>query len=400
MKKTHPTCITLLARTYVWVTIRYIETSHIYHTHKIENNNVFLIISGLQPVYLNVSFKANQGTYASCNCNGLNANINKSTTLHSIPAVASTHSDDSRLRIDCCPYSIKRSNGLLFECKPFSNDLNFPIPISYKNEPSAFDDIDSDSKKLNINQTTHKISSKDEVGDKCSNNDGISTWPTVSINVIDTDNIHVCMCSQISNMNECAADGGICPECQNIIKKQPVEPRYRLVSKRLVLPNNIIVNRIDTQHLSTYFDHDVKWQDPYTPESAESHSPCPELNSSTSNSNNSRISSSDDKQLLESALFKSENQSRIEMKPQCHSSDTHHSGEDKQQRGTVSAGQLKMRLEDLQKSSKLNFELTNNNDCGDAVESDVEDVDVICLPNNAPVQRYPNSCLPRCCIIH
>ncbi|XP_050099039.1 uncharacterized protein LOC126579613 isoform X1 [Anopheles aquasalis] len=131
--------------------------------------------------------------------------------------------------------------------------------------------------------------------------------PAVSINVYDTDsNLNVCMCAvYCSNAVGGAAakqlnsDDTICPNCRNIIKHQPVGHRKRLISRRMMLANDIIVNRIDTHYLNTFVSPSsssglgsqgpssstmasdslhYRNMEPYTPESAESHSPLPESN--------------------------------------------------------------------------------------------------------------------------
>lgn len=105
------------------------------------------------------------------------------------------------------------------------------------------------------------------------------------INVIDTENENVCMCALYASMDNVllANDkqlsmvvGTICTDCQNTIKQQPTEHRKTLISKRLTLANDIIVNRVDTHYLNLN-TFPCKYQDPYTPESVESHSPLPEL---------------------------------------------------------------------------------------------------------------------------
>lgn len=240
--------------------------------------------------------------------------------------------------------------------------------------------------------------------------------PPISINIIDSDNVHVCMCSQILNGNkdyDNSAEGSICPECQNIIQKQPVEPRYGLISKRLMLSNNIIVNRIDTQHLSTYFDISLKRQDPYTPESAESHSPCAELSSSTTTSINSRSPLIDCHQFSSTSVDETSSHTNnvsnlaIDNKVeyfisgiQMDASNKHTDVCKKKQRGVISPVQLKSRLEDLQKESLKNVKLQSEGDSKTAGHSDVEDVDEICLSTNSAVPQYPNTCLPKCCNIH
>lgn len=241
-------------------------------------------------------------------------------------------------------------------------------------------------------------------------------WPPVSINIIDSDNIHVCMCSQMlfeNKVNDNSVEGSICPECQNIIKKQSVGPRYRLISKRLMLSNNIIVNRIDTQHLSTYFEVPLKRQDPYTPESAESHSPYPELSSSTTTSSNSRSPAIDCRQFLTPVVDESishthnvsnlvidNNMGYLITSKEMGTSNKYADDSKKQERGVISPVQLKSRLEDLQRKSSRNLKLKNEGDSETAGHSDVEDVDEICQSTNLSVRQYPSTCLPKCCNIH
>ncbi|XP_053699108.1 uncharacterized protein LOC128746081 [Sabethes cyaneus] len=128
----------------------------------------------------------------------------------------------------------------------------------------------------------------------------------VRISVFDTDsNANVCMCSLYSSSFSLVTGGSeqpkrsrsgsvscstadqslICPNCRNIIKHQPIEHRKTLISRRLMLANDIIVNRIDTHYLNTYTHPPtgmsspggtINQFEPYTPESVESHSPVPE----------------------------------------------------------------------------------------------------------------------------
>lgn len=108
-----------------------------------------------------------------------------------------------------------------------------------------------------------------------------SISPLVSISVVDADNLNVCMCNLMEDQNrhETIEGDKICKICRNIIKQQPTE-RCTLVSKRVML-GDIVVSRIDTQYLSSNYSSIPaqlrKLQDPYTPESVESHSPQPEL---------------------------------------------------------------------------------------------------------------------------
>lgn len=106
--------------------------------------------------------------------------------------------------------------------------------------------------------------------------------PLVSISVVDADNLSVCMCNLMDDQNnqEIIEGDKICKICRNIIKQQPSE-RCTLVSKRVML-GDVVVNRIDTQYLSSNYSSipshlKIHLQDPYTPESVESHSPQPEI---------------------------------------------------------------------------------------------------------------------------
>lgn len=345
----------------------------------------------------------------------MNANNNKSTS-QLIPAEIVNPSccpngqDSIADSKKFCPHNSKIYNEILHECKNLNNYIKC-LPNIKVNDKSRVKDASEVVGKLSQTLNISESSQNDRNVEETMTN----KWPPVSINIIDTDNIHVCMCSQISTENKedyDSADGSICPECQNIIKKQPAEPRYRLISKRLLLSNNIIVNRIDTQHLSTYFDISQKRQDPYTPESAESHSPCPELSSSTSS--NSQSPSINCRQLLEADLKKINLESNAisdlvtedgkelrTVNKDIESASNCNDDIKKQQRGIVSPGQLKSRLEDLQKKSSIqNLKFKNKRDDNTAGNSDVEDVDDICQSTNAAVQQYPNNCLPKCCNIH
>ncbi|XP_055543815.1 uncharacterized protein LOC129729326 [Wyeomyia smithii] len=162
------------------------------------------------------------------------------------------------------------------------------------------------------------LPSGDESNDSCKAVTKTADEPTkapkaplpVRISVFDTDsNANVCMCSLYSSSfslvggeqpkrsrsgsvscptvepaAEPAPSSQICPNCRNIIKHQPIEHRKTLISRRLMLANDIIVNRIDTHYLNTYTTPTgmstpggtINQFEPYTPESVESHSPVPE----------------------------------------------------------------------------------------------------------------------------
>lgn len=106
--------------------------------------------------------------------------------------------------------------------------------------------------------------------------------PLVSISVVDADTLNTCMCKKISDFENRTrkyinntVNEKVCSTCGLIIKKQPM-----LVSKQVML-GDVIVNRIDSQFLSSTYSSSPsqirKLNDPYTPESIESHSPQPEM---------------------------------------------------------------------------------------------------------------------------
>lgn len=130
------------------------------------------------------------------------------------------------------------------------------------------------------------------------------------INVIDADNEPICMCSLYASSdnvrelpetllpataattatttaNDKAPPAGeapvrMCTVCRNAVRRQPIESRRTLVSKRLQLTCDIVVNRVDTHYLhlaassssgSSRGSGKRLLHDPYTPDSVESRSP-------------------------------------------------------------------------------------------------------------------------------
>lgn len=176
-----------------------------------------------------------------------------------------------------CLYSSKEFCNVLLECINLNSKFcetnlmhpNADVPI-VSNVVNATAINNNNSNKLNNNSANVNVpvyQTKKKV------------TPTVSINVTDTENLNVCMCSLYASYDNVLIEqesmiGTICPRCQNIIKQQPTEHRKTLISKRLQLSKDIIVNRVDTHFLSlkNAFDH-CKRYEPYTPESVESHSP-------------------------------------------------------------------------------------------------------------------------------
>lgn len=103
----------------------------------------------------------------------------------------------------------------------------------------------------------------------------------ISISVVDPDNnnLNVCLCStgggdtDQDEVDQMQSGNRICGRCQNIIDQQPLDHRKALISQRLTLAHDIIVNRIDSQFLSTGVAVGKSQYEPYTPDSMESHSP-------------------------------------------------------------------------------------------------------------------------------
>lgn len=118
--------------------------------------------------------------------------------------------------------------------------------------------------------------------------------PKVSINLTNDENMSVCVCSVYASADNvhAAIDGTICPQCQNIIKQQSTDHRKTLISKRLTIANDIIVNRVDMHHLNL---NSLHVQDPYTPESCESHSPFPDDKDESRDGSQDRSASSDER---------------------------------------------------------------------------------------------------------
>lgn len=193
-----------------------------------------------QPVYLNIRLKVYQGIIV-CSCKHAkqsqfsDASCSETTCLHS--------SADMNVLLECL-----KSNG-----RRSLNQLNL----------SHIDVVSVTPVSSLVNCTNSKKK------------------PAISINVTDTENDEsVCMCALFASSDNILAEsnamiGAICSKCRNIIKQQPTEHRKTLISKRLTLANDIIVNRVDTHFLSLNSYVSSKCE-PYTPESIESHSPQPE----------------------------------------------------------------------------------------------------------------------------
>lgn len=213
--------------------------------------------------------------------------------------------------------------------------------------------------------------------------------PLVSISVVDTDNLNICMCNLREDHNNYEIVEGykICKICRHIIKKQPNE-RCTLISNRSML-GDVVVNRIDSQYLtsnySSSFSQIKKLQDPYTPESVESHSPQPELEekdfplinetvdfkiskNAFEVNNFNQSSAESEKNNEDDAIVKLHNQYNI----------TH----------TVSPSQLTSRLEILRRESQLMIHDVGLKNSGDS-EANIDD--------DKSLKKL--KCCLRCCVI-
>ncbi|KAG5671602.1 hypothetical protein PVAND_001795 [Polypedilum vanderplanki] len=182
--------------------------------------------------------------------------------------------------------------------------------------------------------------------------------PLVSINVIDDENLNICMCN--------ITDDGICPNC----KQQNANKNRKLVSKQTML-GDVIVNRIDSQFLSTTYSSSPsemrKLKDPYTPESVESHSPLPEMDEKEFG--NFINSTSEDDELLENMrdVIKHKHLSDHKSVELIDETEKIGVGDFQNQYNlnhTVSPSQLQTRLEILRRESQLEFSSKSSSGSG------------------------------------
>lgn len=264
----------------------------------------------MQPVFLSINIKTFQGTIRCC-CAHAKINNNhqpspkplaplKLPPSHLLPPSMQQHQQKPQpsLQIDQqqpipqllynvdhinnsesydfvmlqCPYASNEYCNVLLECNKLTSKLCEFNAIANANSLLPIVDNQLSDTNANANDIL--------VGDESAHR----IKPAVSINVTDAENFNVCMCSLYASCDNVLAEqesmiGSICPRCQNIIKQQPTEHRKTLISKRLTLSKDIIVNRVDTHFLSlkTALDTSTKRYEPYTPESIESHSPLPEV---------------------------------------------------------------------------------------------------------------------------
>lgn len=271
-------------------------------------------IENMQPVFLSINIKTFQGTIRCCCCAHAKINNNSSPlSLASLPLPPlQSHSppppiqdqpnqlllpQPPPLQIDREPQLLHQSvdrnlenkskyNSAMLQCPYSSNEYcNVLLECSKLCEFNAIK-TNASSLAIDSNHVSDAVNTNANANATTNNNQQrlhIKIKPAISINVTDTDeNLNVCMCSLYASCDNVLVEqesmiGSICPRCQNIIKQQPTEHRKRLISKRLTLAKDIIVNRVDTHFLSLKpLDKSTKRYEPYTPESIESHSPLPE----------------------------------------------------------------------------------------------------------------------------
>lgn len=323
-----------------------------------------------------------QGTIRCCcehakNNNNNNNNDNDQTSSHRRQVSPQLLFVDE-VKIAPCLYSSQEFCSVLLECIKLNSKFSENIAAQH---PNAIDSI--------VSHHTNQIAVAAAAG-STGNHDNIPTaqpqppssiltasnkiTPTVSINVTDSENLNVCMCSLFASSDNVLAEqqenmvGGICPRCQNIIKQQPTE-RKTLISKRMTLSNDIIVNRVDTHFLSlkTAMAFGKRYE-PYTPESVESHSPFAEPDIL-------EYTQRDENELIEGTDLETNDPFDLNNKRHARTASLHSTG--------VSPLQLKSRLENLRKTST---------DAGGMVNS--------ChLLETRKNRRKRGFCFDKCCVI-
>ncbi|XP_055622006.1 uncharacterized protein LOC129765610 isoform X2 [Toxorhynchites rutilus septentrionalis] len=299
-----------------------------------------------KPVYLNIRIKSSQGilNYCSCdthahkrvehipNLSTINVsvnNLNNSSSNHLVSKFISdsTSSSDMATASNSKPNhnhlnslptvaneSISNNSSSSTPPAPTTSGITPDERLPSPNKPhcsycfdhiqTAFDEFLSELELFPTSYAVeHDGSTHQNSRTLDASNRPVKVPPPVSISVFDTDsNANVCMCSLYSSSFSISGsdyrrsrsgsmkgldqtDPQICPNCQNIIKHQPMEHRKTLVSRRLMLANDVIVSRIDAHYLNTFMAPSgtsssgttkARQFEPYTPESVESHSPVPE----------------------------------------------------------------------------------------------------------------------------
>lgn len=246
-----------------------------------------------QPIYLSVKIKVQQGIIRCCNQHVNNIAPGQQLLLNDqTSALVAANSTD------ICLYSSKEFCDILLECRKLDSQSLYTNAATSNTASLATVSNPSSHPARFPHQTSPVVATDDGNGDVAPNSDAHATataigtisntknrvTPTVSINVTDTDNLSVCMCSLLYASTDTIlieqdpmGKSSICPRCRNIIERQSSEPRRTLITKRLTLANDIIVNRVDTHYLNLKPYQCGRQYDPYTPETIESHSPATDI---------------------------------------------------------------------------------------------------------------------------
>lgn len=205
----------------------------------------------------------------------------------------------------------------------------------------------------------------------------------------------------IEHEQESIGIGSICPRCQNIIKQQPMEHRKTLISKRLTLANDIIVNRVDTHYLNLKSYQFGPHNEPYTPESVESHSPVAEAEDTDDLECNIVCKGTDDDiQFNGIKIVNNQFNDDIEASGKYLNLTAVTVGPPTVNSVGVSPGQLKARLEKLRQYNSPNVEQQPPS----TVAMGVGDIVVNSKSSNRPIKaknrsKNNNCCVTRYCVI-
>jgi len=287
----------------------------------------------------------------------------------------------STVQNEYCPYSSKIFNEIV------TGDANLSRGKILQDSSTLLQkchlaDYANTLNKINTNMLNNILEMKEHDDIKQTNS---SNYPNISINVVDTDNACVCMCTSLSckeyyNKYTTKTTRNIGPICHNLKK----------VSISNTTTEQIIVNRNDMLHFNTYIENENI--DPYTPESNESHSPYPEMRSTSKTTSSNSCNHLDNTNCDQKILL--HGQTGIEDLV-CLKSVKALS--EKQSRVTVTPVQLKSRLENLQRISLHSADrddLTDRND-------DADNAKPICSSKTFSNSQNPNpSNFFMCCSIH
>lgn len=335
---------------------------------------------------------------------------------------------------DSCNIKINNKNGANSAVSATVNNyVGSPKPANNKSlMPIRLETNGSN----NVNLKCSNSLSSEQISDKVLTHQMQQKSPLVSINVIDTDNnLNVCMCALMYNpddtillnnnsaepyVQETEEEHKICPICLNIIKQQPNEHRPTLVSKKTMLANDVVVNRIDSHFLSISNSGNsggkMLLHEPYTPESCESHSPLPDsLDEKEFPVINSTVDSPDILENIEKLKHKRMSLEASKIEDECDDDDSvnnlptntittaaesvnqeivsvqnnHHN------HTAVSPRQLKSRLEILRRESQLGFDVNSTNNVVAVADSENNHNDKSRIDESCSKRKKDRKC--KCC---